>query len=105
MPRSMTKSAVAFARTAYAIGQQALPRYGRPHAQRRYTQPQLFALLALREYLRLDYRGLVQWLAEWRELREALELRADPLPHYTTLQKAHDRLLKRGAPTVPWPPA
>jgi hypothetical protein len=104
MQRSMTKSAVAFARTAYAVGQRALPRYGRPHAQRKFTQPQLFALLALREFLRLDYRGLVAWLGEWGELRRALGLRADALPHYTTLQKAHDRLLKGGAPTVPWPP-
>lgn len=104
MSRSLTKSAVAFARTAYAVGQRALPRYGRPHAQRKYTQPQLFALLALREFLQLDYRTVVQRLREWRELREAVDLRAEALPHFTTLQKAHDRLLKRGAPTGLWPP-
>lgn len=96
MPRSMTKSAVRFARTAYHVGQHALPRYGKPHGQRRYTQPQLFALLALKDYLGLDYRGLVQWVAEWTELREALELTR--VPHYSTLCLAHARLLKKGAP-------
>jgi len=96
MVRGMTKSAVRFARTAYQVGQAALPRYGKPHAQRRYTQPQLFALLALKEYLGLDYRGLVAQVREWTELREALEL-TDQVPHYSTLCLAHDRLLKKGA--------
>ena len=98
MTRGMTKSAVRFARTAYRVGQRALPRYGKPRAQKRYTQPQLFALLALKDYLGLDYRGLVQWVAEWTELRQALEL-TERVPHYSTLCLAHARLLKKGAPT------
>lgn len=95
MGRQMTKSAVQFARTAYRMGQRALPLYGKPRAQRRYTQPQLFALLALKDYLALDYRGLVQRVAEWREIRQVLEL--ERVPHYSTLCLAHDRLLKKGA--------
>jgi hypothetical protein len=97
MARSKTKSAVQFARAAYRVGQQALPRYGKPRSQKRYTQPQLFALLALKEFFHLDYRALVVRVAEWRELREALEL-TGPIPHYSTLCLAHARLLKKGGP-------
>ena len=60
---------------------------------------QLFALLAVRQQLRLDYRGLVALLAEWAELRRALGLRK--VPHHSTLCYAAHRLLagaeKRGS--------
>ncbi len=81
--RTMTKSAVALAREALAVGRRALPRYSCPRSRRDYTQPQLFALLTLRQMLGLDYRGLVTLVAEWGELRRALGLRK--VPHYSTL--------------------
>ena len=88
----MSKSAVRVARTAYRMGQELLPRYGAgPRAPRRYTQPQLYALLVLRAYLDLDYRGLVTRVAEWTEVRRALEL--SRVPHYSTLCYAEHRLL------------
>src|SRR5687768_3796723 len=102
MTRAMTKSAVRFARSALAVGERALPRYGY-RSRKDYTQPQLFALLALRQYLGLDYRGAVALVAEWGELRAALGL--VKVPHYSTLCYADERLEKRGPPAALWPPA
>jgi hypothetical protein len=48
--------------------------------------------LVLKEFLRLDYRGLVEHLADHGELTRLLAL--EVIPHYTTLQKAAARLLK-----------
>jgi hypothetical protein len=105
--RAMTKSAVALAREALAVGRVALPRYSCARSRHDYTQPQLFALLALKQMLRLDYRGLTVLLAEWGELRRALGLRK--VPHYSTLCYAAHRLLagaeKGGPSTAPKPPS
>jgi hypothetical protein len=98
----MTKSAVALAREALAVGRRALPRYSCPRSRHDYTQPQLFALLTLRQMLGLDYRGLVALVAEWGELRRALGLRT--VPHYSTLCYAAHRLLagaEKGGPSAP----
>lgn len=96
--RSMTKSALRSARDALAAGEAALPPYGSRYSRRDDTQPQLFALLAPRPFLRTDYRGVVALAAEWRELREAPGL--DGVPPYSTLAHAAPRLLagaERGA--------
>ena len=98
--RAMTKSAVALAREALVVGQRALPNYSHPRSRHDFTQPQLFALLTLRQMLRLDYRGLVALLTEWAELRRALGLRK--VPHYSTLCYAAHRLLadaEKGGPS------
>lgn len=88
---TMTKSAVRFAREALAVGRGALPPYRSRFSRHDFTQPQLFALLALRHFLRTDYRGVVAVVAEWREVRRALGLRK--VPHYSTLCYAERRLL------------
>ena len=89
--RAMTKSAVRLAREALTVGQQALPAYASRFSKHDFTQPQLFALLAVRQFLQTDYRGLVALLAEWRELRQVLKLKK--IPHYSTLCYAERRLL------------
>lgn len=96
----MTKSAARLARQALAVGQQALPMYGSRYSKHDFTQPQLFALLVLRQFLKTDYRGLVTLLAEWGELRRALGLKK--VPHYSTLCYAERRLLtgaEKGGPS------
>ena len=70
----MTKSAVAVAREALAVGRQSLPAYASKFSRRDFTLPQLFALLVLRKFFRTDYRGVVALVAEWAELRRALAL-------------------------------
>ena len=98
--RAMTKSAVRVAREALAVGREALPPYSSRFSKRTYTQPQLFALLTLKQFLKTDYRGLVTLLAEWGELRRALGLTR--VPHYSTLCYAERRLLagaEKGGPS------
>ena len=71
--RHLSKSAVRVAREALTIGQAALPAYGSRTSRKDYTQPQLFALLVLRQFLRTDYRGVVTLVSEWSELRQTLD--------------------------------
>ena len=103
--RRMSKSAVQVAREALAVGRAALPAYGSCFSRHDYTQPQLSALLVLKQFLRTDYRGLVALVAEWRELRQALGLRK--VPHFSALAHAARRLLagaeKGGPSAVPRP--
>lgn len=92
--RSMTKSPVALARIALKTGQDALPAYSSRFSNKIYTQPQLFAILVMRQFFKTDYRGIVQLLHDLSDLRRVLKLKR--VPHYTTLQKTHARLLKKG---------
>ena len=91
-----TRSALAVARTALKVGQNALPDYSHRNSPRKFTQPQLFALLVLRQFFRTDYRGLIVRLEEWAELRRTLKLKS--VPHYSTLCYAERRLLKKTPP-------
>ena len=105
--REMTKSPLALAREALTVGRLALPPYSCARSRHDFTQPQLFAVLVLKQMLRLDYRGLAALLAEWAELRRALGLRK--VPHYSTLCYAAHRLLvgaeKGGPSSAPRPPS
>jgi hypothetical protein len=90
-----TKSATEFAKIALAAGREAFADYSSPFSPRKFTQPQLFACLALRQFFKLDYRGTVQRLAEWAELRAVLDL--EQVPDFSTLIYAEKRLLKKMA--------
>lgn len=92
--RSMTRSPVALARMALRVAREALPAYSSPFSRRDFTQHQLFAILVLRQFFKLDYRGIVQYLDDLSDLRRTLDLKK--VPHYSTLKYAHDRLLKKG---------
>jgi hypothetical protein len=91
--RIMTKSPLALARAALAAGAAALPAYSCKYSKRDFTQHQLFALLVLREFFKTDYRGLVELLDDWSDLRQTLGLAK--VPHYATLAKAFQRLLEK----------
>ena len=90
----MTKSPRAVAREALRLAQEALPAYSSKFSRKDYTQHQLFALLALKTFFKTDYRGLIQMLADFSDLRADLGL--SQVPHYSTLCKAEQRLLKKG---------
>jgi hypothetical protein len=95
--RPMTKSPRRVAREALAVARAALPAYTCPTSRKDFTQHQLFALLALKTFLKTDYRGVVAVLADFPELRADLGLAR--VPHYSTLCYADRRLLqKRGSP-------
>jgi hypothetical protein len=70
---------------------QALPRYANRFSPKKFTQPQLFACLALKAFFKTDYRGVAIYLEDLPALARLLGLRA--IPHWTTLQKASQRLL------------
>ena len=76
---------------AHRAGRSCLPDYSHRSSPKKFTQPQLFACLVLKEFLQLDYRKLAAVLGDAPELAAAIELKA--VPHFTTFQKAADRLL------------
>ena len=91
--RVMTKSPVAMARAAYQVAQVNLPKYSCLRSRRDYTQHQLFAILALRQFFDTDYRGVIQLLTDFSDLRQVLGLQK--VPHYSTLCYAERRILKK----------
>jgi hypothetical protein len=78
--------------TAWRIGEAKLPFYSHVNSPKKFTQPQLFACLVLKNFLRTDYRGVVEHLRDNPSLTEAIEL--TKVPHFTTLQKVSKRLLE-----------
>jgi hypothetical protein len=103
MVRSMTKSPVAVAREALQAGEAGLPLYASRFSKKDFTQPQLFAMLVLRQFFKTDYRGIIQMLHDLSDLRRALQLKK--IPHYSTLCYAEQRLLKKGLLSGSWPPS
>src|SRR5437764_2675537 len=90
----MTKSPRAVAREALRLAKDALPAYSSKYSRRDFTQHQLFAVLALKSFLRTDYRGVVAALADFAELRG--DLGPTKVPDHSTLCYAEQRLLKKG---------
>lgn len=97
-----TKSATEFAKEALLAGRAALPDYSSPFSPRKFTQPQLFACLALRQFWKTDYRGTEVRLGEWSDVRAVLGLDGGKVPDFTTLIKAERRLLKSAASPRCW---
>jgi hypothetical protein len=91
----MTKSPRAVAREALRLAQESLPPYSSARSRKDYTQHQLFAILALKTFLKVDYRGVAEFLKDFAELRD--DLRLKKVPHYSTLNYAEQRLLKKGS--------
>lgn len=89
-----SKSPNTIAIVAYATALRSLPLYHSKFSPKKFTQPQLFALLVLREFFKTDYRGIIEIVHDSNDLRRILELQN--VPHYTTLQKAACRLMKDG---------
>ncbi len=89
----MTKSPLAFTREALAAARAAVPAYASKYSRKDFTRHQHLAILALKQFLRTDYRGVAAHLADWSDLRAELGL--GKVPHFTTLQKVAARLKKK----------
>jgi hypothetical protein len=76
---------------AYDAACKALPAYRHKYSPKKFTQPQLMACLVLKEFSRLDYRGLAEHLADHSDLANLIGMRT--VPHFTTFHKAARRLL------------
>jgi hypothetical protein len=90
---TLSKSPLRVVREALAVAQSQLRPYTHKFSPKKYTQPQLFACLVLKTFLKTDYRGLVAHLADHSDIRDTLQLKA--VPHFTTPQKASRRLLRQ----------
>jgi len=77
---------------AFEIGQSVLPAYSHRFSPRKFTLSQLFACLVLKSFLKTDYRGVTAMLDDCPNLAATIGL--EHIPHFTTLQKAAQRLLK-----------
>ncbi len=76
---------------ALRVAEEALPAFAHRFSPKTFTQHQLFACLVLKDFYDLTYRGTVGLLTDCESLTSAIRL--PKVPHYTTLQKAADRLL------------
>jgi hypothetical protein len=72
-----------FARLAIRVAERVLPQYAHKFAPRTYTQPQLFACLLLKEYLKLNYRAAEEVLDASERLCAVLGLSC--VPDHSTL--------------------
>jgi len=59
-----SKSSKAVVQAAYFAGQKALPRYAHKYSRQDFICAQLFAVLVLCEFFKLDYRGTIDHLTE-----------------------------------------
>ena len=75
---------------ALAVGKEALPDYAHRCSPKVFTQPQLFACLALMTFLRTDYRGVEAQLRDLPAYSQWLGL--SRVPDHSTLHKAAQRL-------------
>lgn len=78
--------------TALRVATDALPAYSHECSPKKYTQHQHFAILALKEFMRCDYRKIAEVLRDSSDFRECIGLKT--VPHWTTMQKCARRLLR-----------
>jgi hypothetical protein len=87
-----TKSPAAVLAVAHLIGESVLAEFAHRFSPKKFTQPQLFACLVLKEFMQLDYRKLAALLDDASDLRSLIQLKT--VPHFSTFQKAAQRLLR-----------
>ena len=92
--RVMSKSPKQIAAQAMKAAKRSLPAYSATHSPKKFTQHQHFAIAALRQFFRVDHRGIAAILADSTDLRDVLELQN--VPHFSTLAYAEKRLFKGG---------
>jgi len=79
-----------FTEAYMALASRQVPPYSSRFSKHTFTQPQLVVLYCLKIELGVTYRELIDWLEEMPRLQQALGLKR--LPHFTTVQKAFQRL-------------
>src|SRR5262245_12958225 len=87
-----SKSPRMVAREALIVAENTLPSYFSHFSRHDFKLCQHFACLVLKSFFRTDYRGIVAILADCTDLQR--ELKLSKVPHFTTLQKAQQRLLE-----------
>src|ERR1700733_7404960 len=90
-----SKSPREVALEALVVAKESLATYSSRFSRKDFSQPQLFACLMLKAFFKTDYRGIVEILRDCPDLAATIGLKK--VPHFTTLQKASDRLLSQSA--------
>jgi hypothetical protein len=85
----MTKSPLKVAHLTLQLATQSIPLYSSKFSKRDFTQPQLLAMLVLKQFFKTDYRGMVQLLHDMSDLRAVLGLKK--VPCHGTLHFAEQR--------------
>lgn len=88
------EAVIELAMDAMRTAEIGVPAYTHPRSPHLFNQHQLFALLAIRRYLRTDFRAVSRLVQRCAALRGILGL--PRAPHYSTLCYAERRLLARG---------
>ena len=70
--RTMTKSPVALAKKVIRTAKAALPDYSSVYSRHAFSQHRLFVVLVLRQFLKTDYRRIIQMLKDFSDGRIAL---------------------------------
>jgi len=91
--RISTKDPIKLAEMAMELGEQSLAPYSCKQSRHDFTQGQLFAVLVLKSFFAVDYRGMTVLLDRFSELRRVLKLKH--LPSYSTLCYAQKRILEK----------
>src|ERR1700733_8552554 len=86
------RSAPALMLRAYQLGQRIWPDFAGPFSRQDFTQPQLFAGLTVREFLKFSYRRAEAFLADVPDWLAEINLRHPP--DHNTLWRAFGKLLK-----------
>ena len=79
-----------FVLTAYNYAKLTFNKYSSHYSKKKYTQPQLFAIIAYKIYNKYDYRTTIDNLNVSTKLQKALRLKT--IPHHTTIQKFFKRI-------------
>jgi hypothetical protein len=85
-----SKSPKRILQVAHALGKQRLRTYWHRFSPKKFTLPQLFACLVLKEFLRLDYRKLPALLEDTPSLAAASDLKQ--VPHFSRKQRGRSSL-------------
>ncbi len=91
-----TDECLTLARRAREVGEQCLPRHSHLCSPKKFTQPQLFAMLVLRQSLGWTYRATATRLREWSDLRQAIGI--EHVPDASTLCYAQRRIFSEKTP-------
>jgi len=90
----LTDASMAVAQQALGEAKESMPVYAHPLLGKEFTQHQLFAIITLQRFLKTDYQGIIQLLADSPDLCKVLGF--EELPDYATLFHAEERLVRKG---------
>lgn len=79
-----------YLKLSFRVAKKSLPDYSNKYSPQRFTQPQLMACLLLREYMRIDLRGLQELIECNPNFKRALGLRE--VPSYATFCRQLGRI-------------